>query len=192
MNESRYVTETAETLDGTAATAVFDPSRTYRYLLTRTWGTSGTHAVWTMLNPSKAGAFAGDPTIGRCIDFTKSWGLDGLAVVNLDALIATDPRELRKHPDPVGPLNDEFIRKAIQPWSVVVVAWGAHPMAAARAEAVLDIIADRTSGVGCLGVTADGHPIHPLARGKHYVPAGTRLRTFRSSGDPLTIEVPIA
>jgi hypothetical protein len=181
---ARYVTESAGTLDGVAADAVFDPARTYRYRLTRIWGSSGTHATWIMLNPSTADALASDATIRRCIGFTKAWGLDGLIVVNLFALRATRPRRLQRVADPVGPDNDRWISGAIQPWSVVVAAWGAHKIATGRAEAVLRIVAGRASGVGCLGTTRDGHPRHPL-----YVPASTRLQPFRSMAGPLTIRV---
>jgi hypothetical protein len=183
-----YLHESAPLLFGVGK-AVFSADKTYRYRLSRTWGSSGTHATWIMLNPSTADAMEDDPTIKRCIAFTKDWGLDGLVVVNLFALRATDPRELGKHPDPVGAANDQFIADAIQPWSVAVAAWGAHAMAAGRANAVLRLVAGRVSAAGCLGVTAAGHPLHPLARGKHRVPAGTKLTPFRGTGDPMTMEV---
>jgi hypothetical protein len=166
--------------------AVFSADKTYRYRLSRTWGSSGTHATWIMLNPSTADALEDDPTIRRCISFTKAWGLDGLVVVNLFALRATDPHELARHPDPVGPANDQFIRDAVSPWSVVVAAWGAHKIAAARTRAVLGILTAGAGTVGCLGVTKGGAPRHPL-----YVPASQALETFAGTGNPLSIEVTI-
>jgi hypothetical protein len=178
-----FITESAPLLAG-KATAVFSEDRAYRYRLTRTWGSSGTHATWIMLNPSTADALTDDPTIRRCIAFTKAWGLDSLLVVNLFALRATDPAGLLRHPAPVGEANDRFIREAVAPWSVVVVAWGAHKIAAARSQAVLDMLAARVASVGCLGVTRDGCPRHPL-----YVPASQPLESFGGTGDPLSIEV---
>lgn len=142
------------------ATAVFSEDRRYRYRLTRTWGSSGTHATWIMLNPSTADAMDDDPTIRRCIGFTRSWGLDGLIVVNLFALRATNPRELAACADPVGPFNDRFIRESVHPWSVVVAAWGAHPLAVGRGAEVLRGIT--TAAVSRLGVTKVGAPRHPL------------------------------
>src|SRR5450755_1416997 len=103
--------ESASLLFGTGS-AVFSADRTYRYRLTRTWGSSGSHAVWVMLNPSTADALADDPTIRRCTGFSRALGLDGLVVVNLFALRATEPRELRRHPEPAGPANDWFIQEA--------------------------------------------------------------------------------
>jgi hypothetical protein len=158
--------------------AVFSGDDVYRYRLTRTWGHSGTHAVWIMLNPSTADAAQDDPTIRRCTRFTKDWGLDGLVVVNLFALRATDPRELAKHPAPVGEANDQFISDAAKTATVVVAAWGAHPAAAARAIAV--------NGAGfplrCLGVTKSGQPRHPL-----YVPGSEQLSDYAPPGVPIYV-----
>jgi hypothetical protein len=156
--------------------AVLSEDRAYRYQLKRTWGTSGTHVTWIMLNPSTADALADDPTIRRCTSFTKAWGFDGLIVVNLFALRATDPRELARHPDPVGPENDEFIRDSICPWSEVVVAWGANREADRRVTDVMEIITERAGGAGCLGVTSAGYPRHPL-----YVRGNTELVTYEGA-----------
>lgn len=180
----RLITETAPLLTGEAS-AVFSGDRRYRYKLTRTWGT-GTLATWIMLNPSTADALADDPTIHRCTAFTKAWGLAGLTVVNLFALRATDPAELLADPDPVGEHNDRFIREAVHPWSVVVAAWGAHKIAAARKRTVLVAIGARVDSVGCLGTTKDGSPRHPL-----YVPASQKLARFIGADDPLSMEVTI-
>lgn len=156
-----YLVESAPLLSGSAK-AVLSPDRRYRYWLDRHWGSSGTHATWIMLNPSTADALEDDPTIRRCTAFTKAWGLDGLIVVNLFAHRATDPRSLARQADPVGPANDEFIRQAVFPWSVVVAAWGAHKMADSRAAEVLAILTERAGDVGCLGMTKAGYPRHPL------------------------------
>jgi len=163
-----FVHESAPLLTG-EATAVFSEDRQYRYRLTRTWGSSGTHATWIMLNPSTADALEDDPTIRRCIGFTRQWGLDGLIVVNLFALRATDPAELLRARAPIGDANDQFIREAVHPWSVVVAAWGAHPLAAVRSQQVLEMITAKAD-VGCLGTTKGGYPRHPL-----YIAADTPL-----------------
>lgn len=153
--------------------AVLSGDEVYRYRLTRIWGTGTRIAVWIMLNPSTADAFRTDPTWTRCICFTRAWGLDGATAVNLHALRATDPAELARHLDPVGPANDQFIRDAAVTASVVVAAWGAHPSAASRAAAV--------TGAGyplrCLGVTKAGHPRHPL-----YVPGTATLVDYAPPG----------
>lgn len=133
----------------------------YRYLLSRTWIQAGTRVTWVMLNPSTADAENDDPTIRRCIGFSRRWGFDGLNVVNLYALRATDPAELGRHPDPVGPDNLDTVHHALGA-EMVVVAWGVHP--AARRHPSLDRIRDMLSAcdVRCVGRTNDGSPRHPL------------------------------
>jgi len=144
------------------ASAVFSADRIYRYWLSRTWGSGDACATWVMLNPSIASAFISDNTIRRIMAFTKAWGLDGLIVVNLYGLRGTDPRELRPHADPVGPANDHFIAAAIQPESLVIAAWGAHPLAARRAGQVMAAITAAGVYPRSLGVTKAGCPRHPL------------------------------
>ena len=167
-----FIHQSAPLLTGSAE-AILSEDQRYRYRLDRHWGSSGTHATWIMLNPSTADALQDDPTIRRCIAFTKAWGLDGLIVVNLFAFRATDPRQLTRAADPVGPANDDFIRQAVCPWSVVVAAWGANRMADQRTEEVMEILTERAGAVGCLGKTREGYPRHPL-----YVHGGTELTEY--------------
>jgi hypothetical protein len=130
----------------------------YRYALLRRWG-DGPFVTFVMLNPSTADAEVDDPTIRRCIGFAKRWGFDALHVVNLFALRATDPRELAKADDPIGPENDLYLMRHALAEGPMVAAWGAHPMARERAKAFTDRMFVRWSA---LGTTADGYPRHPL------------------------------
>ena len=127
--------ETGEAdLFGNHSEAIYGgPSDEYRYLLTRRWGTGGTTCTWLMLNPSTATALEDDPTIRRCIDFSKSWGHNALHVVNLFAWRATAPFELRDVADPVGEHNDEFIKRLCHPGWQVIAAWGHHGKIRGRA-----------------------------------------------------------
>lgn len=146
------------------STATFSPCRIYRYALTRRWSDRPV-AVFVMLNPSTADAMVDDPTIRRCLSFAWSWTAGGLLVLNLFGLRATDPRELRGHPDPAGPHNDAVIADWLsrdEPVGPVVCAWGAHPGTAERAGRVLGLLASRGIRPLCLGTTKDGHPRHPL------------------------------
>jgi hypothetical protein len=164
------------------ADALMSPCGAYRYWLTRTWDATRPSVCFIMLNPSTADAARDDPTIRRCVGFGERWGCGGVHVVNLFALRATDPKALRAHADPVGPENDEWIRRGVR-GRAVVAAWGASPLAARRARDVLKLT--DTAGVWCLGVTRDGHPRHPL-----YVPNDAplvpiNLATPRSSGSAM-------
>jgi hypothetical protein len=148
----------------------------YRYSLTRLWG-DGDTALWVMLNPSTADADVDDPTIRRCMAFTRSWGLDGMTVVNVFALRATDPRELTGHPDPVGPANRDAVLAAFDQAAVTVAAWGqSWPKAyAMTVHRMAKLLAGRAHH---LGLTQSGQPMHPL-----YRPAKSPLLPFRALGD---------
>jgi hypothetical protein len=156
------------------AEAVFDESRTYRYLLTRTWDFSCPPVTWVMLNPSTASALADDPTIRRCVAFARAWHAGGINVVNLFAYRATKPAALRQAADPVGAPNDKFIVQACQPPATVVAAWGAHAFASGRAEAVTRMLTAANIRLLCLGTAQGGQPRHPL-----YVPAATAAKPYR-------------
>lgn len=152
--------------------AVISPDGLYRYRLDRRWG-PGPAVTWVMLNPSTADGEQDDPTIRRCLGFTREWGFDAMAVVNLFAYRATKPAELWPlHSRAVGPDNLRYISEAAHN-SLVVAAWGAdkHPQTLERAALVL--WAHSWQGIQCLGHTRAGAPRHPL-----YVPANTLLEPY--------------
>lgn len=136
----------------------------YRYSLTREWS-DGNLLTWCMLNPSTADADIDDPTIRKCIGFSQRWGYSGIYIVNLFALRATDPRELKKADDPVGPKNIGRLRAIISP---VVVAWGGSIPKTQQADNLARILRNRAWGNRefeewwCLGKTKWGEPRHPL------------------------------
>lgn len=149
------------------AEATLAPDRRYRYTLRRTWG-GGRSVVFVMLNPSTADATVDDPTIRRCCGFARGFGFDGIHVVNLYALRATNPADLWLSDDPVGrPENDDVLGDALSQPGLAIAAWGAN----ARANRVDEVLAmpgaDRLS---CLGVTKNGSPRHPL-----YLPTAAKL-----------------
>lgn len=169
LTDEATVTDHADNL-AECRSATFDPTRTYRYKLERRWGDAAP-AVFVMLNPGSADANLDDPTVRRCVAFARHEGCGGLVVVNLFALRVTDPKALRSHADPVGPLNDAFLREARSQGSPVIAAWGAHGSLHGRDEAVARLLAG--CDVQCLGVTKDGHPCHPL-----YLPGDAPLRAY--------------
>jgi hypothetical protein len=154
--------------------ATFSPCGRYRYLLWRAWS-DGPRAVWIMLNPSTADENAEDPTIRRCIGFTRSWGLSGLFILNAFALRSTDPKALYGAEDPAGPLNDVFLRvggwRALNEKAPIVCAWGTHAQRLGGAARVLAVLRHRP--LSCLGRNRDGSPKHPL-----YLPASSELVAY--------------
>lgn len=170
--------------------AIFSPDRVYRYRLARRWlalsipagadpSNRGKVVAWIMLNPSTADETRNDPTIRRCIAFSRAWGFGGLEILNLFAVRGTDPAVLSEHGDPVGPDNDAAIVAGTTGAGLVVAAWGASvpKCYANRPRAVARLLAERGAPVWCLGRTRAGAPRHPL-----YVAGSTGLERFDGRG----------
>ena len=147
----------------------------YRYSLQRIWGEAPPLA-FIMLNPSTADANIDDPTIRRCMSFARREGCGGIIVVNLFALRATDPKELLKSIDPVGPYNILVINSIIDAPTPprIVCAWGAHALALAQARKAIDFAHSFRRQLWCLGRTRlKFAPRHPL-----YVDGDQPLEVF--------------
>jgi hypothetical protein len=143
----------------TAGTADIDGP--YRYSLTRTWDTELARCLWVMLNPSKADAVDDDPTMVRCVGFAQGWGYGGIEIVNLFALISTDPKALKTATDPVGPRNDAAILAAVGRAGLVVCAWGPPGKLNGRDRAVGRLLANvRTHAVSRTKAGFPGHPLY--------------------------------
>ncbi|HEY9643243.1 MAG TPA: DUF1643 domain-containing protein [Coleofasciculaceae cyanobacterium] len=140
--------------------AVFDRRKRYRYSLSRQWEEDGDRIAFIMLNPSTADDQNNDPTIRRCIRFAQAWGYGSLEVVNLFALRATHPQQLRQVEDPVGVECDRYILQAVRAAESTVIAWGNWGRLQNRDRAVLALLS--SANVHCLGVNQSGQPRHPL------------------------------
>lgn len=138
----------------------------YRYDLWRRWGPPDAPqaiCVWVMLNPSRADALIDDPTVRRCVGFSKAWGFTAMRIVNLFAYRMTDPAKLWACKENiVGPMNEHYLRDAAGSGQRVVCAWGAakDPRVAEQAEALWWLVRHRKPV--CLGYSKDGAPRHPL------------------------------
>jgi hypothetical protein len=133
-----------------------------------------------MLNPSTADAERDDPTVRRCIGYARSWGYGALTAVNLFAYRCTDPRDLRRVEDPVGPENDRHLLAVRERFPVLIAAWGNWGRLHGRRDSVMCLLSSESS-LYCLGVTRSGYPLHPLhQRGDlapiPYPPAGLSLK----------------
>src|SRR5262245_57337522 len=145
----------------------------YRYWLTRTWDAARPAVCWLMLHPSTADAARDDPTIRRCMGLARRWGHGGIVVINLFAWRATDPAELARAADPVGPANDRALRQRARGLRLIA-AWGCQGKLLGRADAALRLLGGRR--LECLGVTAAGQPRHPLYVPGDVVPVAVRPR----------------
>lgn len=151
--------------------ATFDPSRAYRYSLWRRVGEGESVCLFVMLNPSTADETQDDPTIRRCMAFAKAWGYGMLAVGNLFAYRATDPKELKGGFDPVGPGNIVAMIHLMRRSDCIVAAWGSHGRD--RETPIRNMLRFGGREVNHLGLTKQGEPRHPL-----YVKADTELQVW--------------
>lgn len=169
--------------------AIISDCGTFR---TRLWRNSHVFGRMTfiMLNPSTADGEQDDPTIRRCLAFTKREGLGCTVVVNLFTHRSSTPRSLWEGNDPSGPDAFYAIRDAIQesfteeqtlewsrdlgkelPFDRIVCGWGAIPTGAPpwfrgmhrdHADEVIGYAKQMGRKLWCLGKTANGSPRHPL------------------------------
>lgn len=163
-------------------TAIISPDEKYRYMLSRDTGLTEDGApghcsriasiAFVMLNPSTADASVDDPTIRRCVAYAKKWGAAELLVVNLYALRATDPKDLWKSEDPVGPMNDLWLQTILQQSAGVLCAWGVN----AKQDRVDWFVAEAAAqncALWCLTTTKDNAPGHPL-----FLPAALEPKVY--------------
>lgn len=153
--------------------AVFSPCRTWRYSLIRVWGDSNNLAAFVGLNPSTADEKTDDPTVRRCRSWAKAWGFGGMIMLNIFAFRATDPRDMRKAEDPVGPGNDKALLENLQRCHLRIAAWGKHGGYLERGEVVLKMM-QSVGLVKCFGLNGDGSPKHPL-----YQPNDVKLKVLK-------------
>lgn len=160
--------------EGENGSAAFDESGKYRYWLERHtpdyWQDLPNLCGFIMLNPSTADHEQDDPTIRRCMAFAQSWGYTRIVVTNLFALRATSPKELYKHPDPVGPENMSVLMDKAKLPGTVVCAWGAHGKFMDQGDKVLKALKTVINDIEYLKMTKCGQPGHPLYLKKNLIP----------------------
>lgn len=163
---------------------VLSPDGRYRYRLSLSWS-EAPRASWMLLNPSMTEPAEQDPTIQKCMEFTRQWGFGGIEVVSLYALRVDAPPQLLKDPDPIGPDYVKHLISAIKRSEVLIAAWGSenflHRSAVLkkRPPHVLKSIRFMI-GVGipfdCLGASRSGNPYSPLT-----LPLDTPRETYDPS-----------
>lgn len=143
---------------------MFSKCRTWRYTLSRRWtqDTAPRFANFILLNPSTADETRDDPTIRRCIGFTKREGFAAMIVTNIFAFRATQPKDLKKAYNPIGPSNNQILRDVAQAASLVVLGWGNDGTYRDRGADVSCLL--KAAGVQpyTLGWTQALQPRHPL------------------------------
>lgn len=152
---------------------------TYRYHLWREWDSTRPRMLLVMLNPSVADHQRDDHTITKSIAIARHLGCGRLDVGNLAAFRSSHPAELKHAADPIGPENDAHLARMLAASDLLVCAWGANSAALpGRVEAVARLIRAAGAAPHALKLTNGGHPSHPLARGKGFIPVAVRPVPF--------------
>ncbi|MEM9551865.1 MAG: DUF1643 domain-containing protein [Pseudomonadota bacterium] len=144
------------------STAIYSDCERYRYSLTRVWDPGGDKVMFVMLNPSTATEVQNDPTVERCERRARTLGYGSFQVTNIFAWRDTDPRQMRKAKDPVGPANDDAILAGADWADRIVAAWGTHGEHLDRGPQVEAMLRKAGHNLFQLGVSKSGHPKHPL------------------------------
>ena len=134
----------------------------HRYHLWRAWQSGARSVCWIMLNPSIADAAVDDPTIRKCVGFSRRWGFGSIDVLNLYTYRATSPNELRRAGCPNGEFADAVIKSVLGEYTErVVYGWGTN--ARVDREVAVDALV-RSQGFEpmALAVCQGGQPGHPL------------------------------
>lgn len=142
--------------------AEYSACERYRYTLTRVWDPHGQRALFIMLNPSTATEVQNDPTVERCERRARALGFGAFRVLNIFAYRATDPRDMRRAADPVGPDNDAAILGSLDWADRIICAWGTHGAHLDRGPSVEKSLREAGAELHHLGLSKDGHPKHPL------------------------------
>lgn len=129
-----------------------------RFALRRTWDRKKGFALYSGLNPSRAGADIDDMTVTKGVGFARAWGLGGTIHVNAFPFITPYPNQLKNCTEAEIELNDKWILQMAKEAEVVVLAWGAFPKFKDRFLQVAQLLAPFHPV--CVGFTKDGFPHH--------------------------------
>ena len=129
-----------------------------RFALGRVWEESKGLALYSGLNPSRAGADTDDMTVTKGMGFARAWGLGGTIHVNAYPFITPYPSLLGHCTEAEIERNDKRLVELAATARVVVLAWGAFPQFKERFWEVARLLA--AFGPICVGRTADGYPKH--------------------------------
>jgi len=142
----------------TSQGAFFSSYRKYRYALWRIWDDTKPYVMFIGLNPSIANEIDNDPTIRRCINYSKGWGYGGVYMMNLFAYVGTNPHDMKNAQDPIGPKNNDWLHKISGNAGIIIASWGNDGLYLNRSYQ----IKKKLPKLHCLKINKNGEPAHPL------------------------------
>lgn len=153
----------------------------YRYALWRLFDPTRPVLVAIMLNPSVATHEDGDRTADGLVRRARRLGYGAILIVNCFAYRATEPSDMKRADDPMGPYNDDIIRTVLDCDVDMLCAWGRNASHRGREEEVKCLISSGRARPHYLRLCAGGEPEHPL-----YVPGAIGLSPWRLTPDAST------
>lgn len=152
--------------------AIFSFDKKYRYTLGRKWSNNGI-CLFILLNPSTADAFKLDPTITRAYNLSKRLGYGELIILNIFAIRGSNPDIIKDVADPVGTLNNYYIKKTVKKSDLIILGWGNHGKINNRSSEIINIINKIGKEYHVLDINKSGEPKHPL-----YTKSDIKLKKF--------------
>ena len=169
-----------------------------RVELQRRWASEGPSALVIGCNPSLAGSKRADgterddPTATWWLKWFRDAGFAEYRAANLYPFVTSSPAECRRLAqwDKNGPdwgardamhANLTHLCKLAAAADQVFVCWGAIAWDDGWIEHVLEELACEggNPALWCWGFNNDGSPKHPMARGRHRIPAGQKAILWR-------------
>ena len=139
----------------------FSKCRQFRYTLTRVFENGKGTCSFIGLNPSTADEYQNDPTVSRCMNRAQQMGFKTFIMLNAYGYRATDPKDMKAHPSPVGEENDYWILESCKKSDKIICCWGNHASHLNRSDEIRELLKD--FNLFRLGdPTASGEPRHPL------------------------------
>jgi hypothetical protein len=133
--------------------------------------------AWIGLNPSTADEVTLDQTLAAVCRYSRKWGFSEVVMLNLFAFRATDPRDLKRAMDPIGPDNNKHLLVEVRNVDRIIACWGDQGRFLARDREVSDLL-----GISfeCLLRNRTGAPHHPLYLKSRIKPKPFRLDQIRN------------
>ena len=119
--------------------------RLYRWILEFEISNNQKELVFIGLNPSLSDNKFTDNTTKKIIKISSFNEYGKLKIINLFALISKNPENLKTHNNPIGFLNNQFIKSSFKYWSENIncdlwLGWGNKGKLFSRNEQVLKIL----------------------------------------------------
>jgi hypothetical protein len=150
----------------------FSPCKKYRLQLWRLWDDQLPIIMFLMLNPSSADAHNDDPTIRRCVNFTKNWGYGGFYIGNLYPLISSKPKLLLESLSVSHSENKLNLDEMAEKCDKIICSWGNFEIVK-KLGIPNDFLVDYKNKLYYISKSKNETPKHPL-----YLKSSLKLKKY--------------